>query len=343
MSRIWSASRPQDQIVGLSYLEDFAKVGSRAALEELRKVGPKDKVDFVERWIMNATGGVGADWLDASEMLHGYTQAQWIQDDWLMERIRTSDQPIQQLVVNKRGDSLLHFTAMCGCWKPFKVLILDYKMNINLQNPLGETPLLCACRSGQGCIVIYCLKNFKADSSLAAKNGETPMHWLIHFDDQYIEPMIQDLIGTGAKIDAATTERIRYSMYQSSVDVDFQMPGTPLSWAVHNNRPHLVRMLLKYGADPHVVPEGAPVSALSTSAYYHHHDCLRVLIEHLESKIVRRTTNGEIDKRYAFFYGPVVMEAERAADKFSMILRGGTDYLTRLHATFDILREKLDL
>ncbi|KAL8661569.1 MAG: hypothetical protein Q9202_005455 [Teloschistes flavicans] len=343
MRRTWSACRPEEKEAGVSYLEDYAKAGSRVALEELRKVISPEQFETVYRWFTDAAAGVGANWLIRSEMLHGYIQAQWIEDGWLMERVRTADKPLSQLIVNKRGDTVLHFTAMCGRWKPFKALILDHNMDVNLQNPLGETPLLAACRSGHGGIVILCLQKYGADSSIAANNGETPLHWLHRYEDQYIEPMIEDLLARGAKIDAATKERMRHSRYPSSVDIEFQMPGTALGWAVHANRPHVVRLLLKHGADPHASPEGAANSPLDMSAYYHHHECLKVIIEHLESKVTQRTTNGDLELRYALMYGPVVAAAEKSADKFSMILRGGVEWLDRLHATFDILREKTKL
>jgi len=250
LHRIWAACQPQEDNPGKKYLEDYAKAGSRPALEELRKLGPKEKLDGIERWITDASGGVGADWFSTSEMLNGYTQSQWIKDEWLMDRVRSADRPLSQLIINKRGDTVLHFTTMCGRWKPFKSLILEFKMNINLQNPLGETALLCACRSGHGGIVILCLQKLQADASIAAKNGETPMHWLIHFDDLYIEPMLKDLIASGAVVNAVTRERLSHSRYTGQVDVDFQLPGTPLTWAVHDNRPHIVRMLLKSGRIP---------------------------------------------------------------------------------------------
>lgn len=341
LHRIWAACRPEENNPGITYLDDYAKAGSRPALEELRKVGSKDKFDGIERWITDASGGVGADWLSTSEMLHGHTQSQWIKDEWLINRIHSADRQLSELVVNKRGDTVLHFTAMCGRWKPFKSLVLEYEMNINLQNPLGETALLCACRSGQAGIVILCLQKLQADASVAARNGETPMHWLIHFDDLCIEPMLKDLMASGAVINAVTRERVSHSRYPGQVDVDFQRPGTPLTWATHHDRPHIVRMLLRSGADPNLVPEGSALSALGSSAYYHHHECLRAIIEHLEHQVTQRNFDGEIDKRHALLYGPVVREAERAADKFSMILRGGADYLTRLHCTFDLLREQL--
>ncbi|KAI4095983.1 MAG: hypothetical protein L6R37_007013 [Teloschistes peruensis] len=276
-------------------------------------------------------------------MLNGYVQSQWIDDEWLMEKVRTADKPLSRLIVNKRGDTVLHFTTMCGRWRPFKALILDHKMDIDLQNPLGETPLLAACQAGQSGIVIWCLKTFGADSSIAASNGETPLHWLHRHQDQYIEPMLEDLLARGAKVEAATKERIRHSRYQSSSDIDLEMPGTPLGWAVHENRPHIVRLLLKHSADPHALPEGAANTPLDMSPYYHHHECLKVIIEHLESKVTERNADGGVELRHALMYEPVVAMAEKSADKFFMILRGGMDWLDRLHATFDILREKTKL
>ncbi|KAL8792124.1 MAG: hypothetical protein Q9195_005299 [Heterodermia aff. obscurata] len=340
MYRIWNSCRPAETNPGAVYLETYAKAGSRPAFEDLKSSFPENEKERVWRWITDASGGVGADWLSTSEMLDGYTQSQWIKDDWLMDKIRSSQKPLSELIVNKRGDSVLHFVAMCGRYKPFKALILDYKMNIDLQNPLGETALLCASRSGHGGIMILCLQQYKANASLAAKNGETPLHWLIQFDDQYIQPIVTDLIARGANINAATRERVSHSIYPGTIDVDLLMPGTALTWAVHRNRPHIVETLLKHGAQLNITPGDSKLDALDMAAYYHHHECMKIIIEHLESKVTKTTSDGAIDKRYAFLMGPTVMGAEKAADKFSMILRGGADYLNRLHATLDLLRER---
>lgn len=344
MYRIWKACRPAEANPGLQYLEDYAKAGSRRALADIEKCFPTDEIERIKRWIFDASGGVGAGWLRASEMLDGHTQSQWIGDDWLMDKVHTSiaQKPLSQLVVNRRGDSVLHFVAMCGRWKPFKALILDYTMDINLRNPLGETPLLSASRAGHGGIIILCLQKFNADASLAATNGETPLHWLVQFDDEWIEPIVKDMIARGANIDAATRERVSHSVYPGTVDVDFQLPGTALSWAVHHNRPHIVQTLLRYGANAIPTVEGRSLNTAEMAAYYHHYECLKAIIEFLETKVTRTTSDGQIDKRHAVLFGPLVIEAERAADKFSMILRGGADYLNRLHATLDLLRLKTE-
>jgi ankyrin repeat protein len=324
------------------YLESYAKVGSRPAFEDLKKSTSPEKVADLHRWLIDVTGGVGASWFDRSEMLHGYTQSQWIQDDWSIEQVKQSSNP-SQLIVNKRGDTVLHFVATCGRWKPFKTLILDYKMEVNMLNEMRETPLLCACRAGQGGIAIICLQTYNANASLAAKNGETPLHWLLSFDDQYVEPITKDLLANGANIDAMTHTRVCHSRLPGTIDVDFQLPGTALSWAVHHNRPFIVKTLLQHGANPHIYDHSARICPIDWAAYYHHHECLRVMIDHLEGKVTQMTTEGNKDLRFAVMYGPLVQQAVHAADRFSMILRNGAEFLNRLHATLDLLREKSKL
>ena len=341
MYRIISACGPSDpnDVPGQEYLYDYAVAGSRPAFDELRKSHPVEKVLHAHRLLTDAHAGVGAPWFDSSEMLNGYTQSQWIDDAWLLEQVKRADDP-SHLVVNKRGDSVLHFVAACGRWKPFKILIVDYKMDINMVNPQGETPLLCACRSGHGGIAILCLQTYKADASIAAKNGETPLHWLVSFVDQWVQPLANDLIANGAKIDATTHERVSHSKFPGNIDIDFQMPGTALCWAVHNNRPQIVGLLLGHGADPHWTYAKGEMSPLKWAAYYHHDQCLKIIIEHLEGKVTAVTSDGKPDKRKTLLFGPVIQEAIYASDRFSMILRNGSEYLTRLHATLDLLREK---
>lgn len=342
MYRIFATymSTDKDENPGAKYLSDYAKVGSRVAFEDYRKIDPPDKVNNVRRFVTDAGGGVGAAWLNRSEMLHGYTQLQWIDDDWSREQIQKTDS-LPDLVVNKRGDTILHFLAMCDRWKPFQSLILDYGMDVNLRNPLGETPLLCACRAEQGGVAILCLQQFKADASIAANKGETPLHWLVSFPDNYIEPLTQDLISNGAKIDAMTHETVMHSEFPGTIDMDLKLPGTPLSWAVHDNRPHVVKTLLKRGANPN--GDKTWMNPIGCAAYYHHDECLSIMIKHLEGKVIQTTTDGRPELRHALMYGSVVQDTIHSADRFSMILRNGPEYLARLHATLGLLQEKTKL
>ena len=183
MHRIYAACGRVDNgdNSGFKYLEQYAKIGSRAALEEFQDVFPSEKADQVIKWLGDTSGGVGADWYNKTEMLDGFTQSQYMQDEWSLQRIKSPDFEADA-AVNKRGDTILHLLASCGRWKPFICLIADLKIDINLRNAHGETPLLCACRAGQGGIVILCLQKYNADASAAADNGETPLHWLSSFE-----------------------------------------------------------------------------------------------------------------------------------------------------------------
>ena len=346
MYRIYSACNQSEQVdlPGRDYLYDYAIAGSRPAFEELQKVGPADRAQSAKESLAHVCGGVGSSWFERSEMLHGHTHVQWMNDAWFMERIKTVED-LATFTVNKRGDSLLHFAAACGRWRPFKRLIEDYKMDVNILNPLRETPLLCACRSGQGGIAILCLQIYKANASIAANNGETPLHWLLSFSDPNVEPLLNDLIANGADIQAMTKDRISHSKFPDNIDVDFQMPGTALNWAIHRSRPYIVKALLSRGADPRLTTakgDYGKMTPVKWAAYYHHHECLKLMIEHLEGKITAVTSDGKIEKRYALMFGPVIKEAIRASDRFSMILRNGSDYLNHLHATLDLLREKTE-
>lgn len=346
MFRIHSAFFPENTdpstIPGRQYLFDYAANGSRMAMVELCRIASQDERERCRKYISDAGGGVGASWLNRDQMLNGFTQSQWINDDWSMKQISQVESPAD-LIVNKRGDTILHFAAMCGRLKPFKALVETYKVNINIRNPLGETPTLASCRSGHGGIVILCLKIYNADASLAAVNGETPLHWLCHFDDEYIEPLAADLIARGADVEAATRERVMYSYFPGTLDMDFMMPGTPLHWAVHRNRSHIVSVLLKHGANPDYTAPGAVQSPLHWAAYWHNHECLRTMIEHQETKVTQMTTEGKPDLRHAVLFGPLVESAIKGADKYSMILRHGVEWLTSLHQTLDLLREKTKL
>lgn len=141
-----------------------------------------------------------------------------------------------------------------------------------------------------------------------------------------------------------TTEQIAYSAFPSAIDVDFQGAGTPLMWAVHHDCPRIVRFLLIHGADPNWRYTKANLSPLEWAAFYHHAECLELMVNHLEAIIeTPKTTEGKRDLRHALPYGPLVRQALHASDKFSMILRNGPKYLEKLHATLSFLKKKISL
>jgi Ankyrin repeat len=74
-------------------------------------------------------------------------------------------------------------------------------------------------------------------------------------------------------VHAFTTQGISHSVFPGSIDVDFQVEGTPLMWAVHDNKPRLVSFLLSMGADP----KQGPLSPLDWAAFYHYAECLKMM------------------------------------------------------------------
>ena len=105
------------------------------------------------------------------------------------------------------------------------------------------------CRSGHPDMVKLLLGRSGLGQSTS---GESPLHWLLSFDENINPAAIgKDLIERGgASVHAFTTQRISRSVFPGSIDVDFQVEGTPLMWVVHDNKPRLVSFLLSMGADP---------------------------------------------------------------------------------------------
>ena len=134
-----------------------------------------------------------------------------------------------------------------------------------------------------------------------------------------------------------------YSVFRGTADFDFQMPGTPLQWAVHHNKVVGVRKLLRLGADLQLRSPGGKLTPLEWAAHFHHAECLELMIEHLEQRHARSGAHGRDDKRKAVSYGPLLLRCIRAADTFSMMLRNSYHYLDQLHATLNIIRQKTEL
>ena len=336
------AALPSGSLV-TEYLERQAINGSRLALQDMKIVDPS-KGHHIRELVKYGYGGVGTSWYNDNQMLHELTQPKLMDKDFSLDAL-SSEADITDLKANLRGDHLIHAAAAFGSERRIRELLTDKHININQLNSKGETALLCACRSGHPDVVKFLLDN-GAKASISATNGETPLHWLLSFDDKInIAALGTDLIQKGgATVDAFTTERIAYSCFPGSIDVDFQAEGTPLMWAVHHNSPRIVRFLLANGADPKWQYLGSGLTPVDWAAFYHHSECLRIMINHLETLPGSiNTTSGKPDPRFAALYGPLVRQALHAADKFSMILRNGPSYLTELHATLNFLKSKTPL
>ncbi|ERF69389.1 hypothetical protein EPUS_05934 [Endocarpon pusillum Z07020] len=317
-----------DQMI--SNIWHMALEGSRMASQDLADVAPGNYSEL-RTILRDGLAGTGARFFEpGTSLLHGFSYRQWMNtfDDQqaLVENLSRLDR-IAEYRINKRGDRILHIAASCGKCNAIETLLDTLSaLDVNHVNDQGETPLLCACRAGQT-EVVHLLLGRGADASIATPSKESPLHWLVSFEDADIEIVGGTLIASGADIRLRTTNSIAYSQFPSGIDVDHQQRGTPLSWAVHHDRPAIVKFLLDHAVSAAictdtVAPHPTPVQ---WAAHYHHVECLKFMIEAMREE--------KLESTYITFLDP----ATRSADVFSMMLRHGPQYRVKLKETFDYL------
>jgi len=334
---LYRVCRALDANFGVSeaVINQLARVslqGSRTALEDLNRVGP-DNIPFITTSLKTALAGVGANFYSVNQMYYGLTHGYWMKvfEDKarLSEKLGSLDS-VPDFKVNRRGDRILHMAASCGRLLAIQILVDEYSVDVNQRNDQGETPLLCACRAGQ-VEVAHFLMSREADASAATPHNESALHWLISFQGEDVETIGLTLLACGADIRLTTTRNTSHSGFPGGIDVDHQAPGTPLTWAVHHNRPDIVQFLLEWAQDPSICltkAMGLYPPALGWAAHYHHVECLKLMVTALE------------EARTFFTYNELIAAAAHSADVFSMILRHGLEYKVRLEATFDYLLSK---
>jgi ankyrin repeat protein len=314
----------------VSNLWDTALEGSRMASQDLADVAPQKRPQ-VRNILRDGLAGTGARFFEPrTGLLHGFSFGQWM-DTFDNQQVLVQSfsrlNRIAEYRINKRGDGILHIAASCGKCKAIETLLDSFSaLDVNQVNDQGETPLICACRAGQR-EVVHFLLNRGADASIATLSKESPLHWLISFDDADIEIVAASLFASGADIRLRTTKSIAYSRFPSGIDVDHQQPGTPLNWAVHHNRPAVVKFLLGHAETAAICIETVTPypTPLQWAAYYHHAESLQLMIEAMR------------EQNLGFTYTPFLESATRSSDMFSMMLRHGPRYKVKLKQTFDYL------
>ncbi len=152
------------------------------------------------------------------------------------------------IYVTRVGHGLLHYAATMGKVNALKHMIKTYVCNINLENQLQyETPLVCACRSGQFDCAAFLIE--AGARAVASDIGEeAPLHWLGAFADGEIKPLARMLVAAGADLEQPS------GIGRRSMNADweqlFQVSVTPLGRAVLMKSLLAVRILLMLGADP---------------------------------------------------------------------------------------------
>ncbi|KAM0196438.1 hypothetical protein ACHAPC_000153 [Botrytis cinerea] len=312
-------------------LERQAFNGSRGALQDLAIIAPERAVE-VKRIIKVGLAGVGASF-GSDDLLHGHTYGPSINSfrntTSMVENMRNIRE-IADYKVNRRGDRILHMAASCGKLRAVEALLDNFpSLTVDQLNDVGETPLLSACRSGHRDIVESLLSR-GADLTIATSSKESPLHWLISFNEDEVYVAGQALISAGAEVKSLTTKQINYSIFPSGIDFDNLPPGTPLTWAVHHDRPDIIKFLLSQPESARLCVINAPndSSPLEWAAKYHHRHCLEAMIVAMKAQ------------RVNFTYQEFLEAAVHGADMFSMIFRSGVQYLDRVKNTLDYLLQE---
>ncbi|EXL91604.1 hypothetical protein FOIG_15256 [Fusarium odoratissimum NRRL 54006] len=299
---------------------------SRTALEDLAIVS-KDEYKETTKIIRTGLSGTGASHSSEEEMPHGFRYGMWIKTfeniPIILENFSRLPH-IADYTINKRGDRILHMAVSCGQTEAIEALLNRFlSLTVNQLNKQG------ACRAGQSRTVLW-LTSHGATALIGARNGESPLHWLIPFDDEEVERVYPGLIQPGADTTAKTSTIIAYQ-------ADFPAAAVPdrLPRATHCDRPQIVPSLLSNIADPRICNERWPQAntALRVGASQLRSECLELMMHAMEQYIVEHERAGSRD----FLVAELLEQAVHGSSLFDMILYHGPKNQQAMESTFNCL------
>ena len=185
---------PPNDINYVKKMYNAAIHGSVAAYEDLKLVAG-ELTPNVRTSLLQQTCGVGANFFWDAQCLNGWKFSDRRQLGWIDGVLQSSSQP-NSIVVNQRGDGLLHAAASLNMEGLVPKLLEEYRVNINHCNSEGETPLLCAMRAGAFSIAHHLLDN-GADPTIISNRCESPLHWMISITEYGYKRMIAKIMEKG--------------------------------------------------------------------------------------------------------------------------------------------------
>ncbi|KAK7578319.1 hypothetical protein V3481_014173 [Fusarium oxysporum f. sp. vasinfectum] len=311
---------------------------SRTALEDLAIVS-KDEYKETTKIIRNGLSGTGANHSSEEEMLHGFRYGMWIKTfeniPIILENFSRLPH-ITDYTINKRGDRILHMAVSCGQTEAIEALLNRFpSITVNQRNNQGETPLLCACHAGQSRTVLW-LTTHGATALIGAWNGESPLHWLISFDDEEVERFYPELIQPGADTTAKTSTILAYQADFPAAAVPDRLPrGYAIGWATHCDRPQIVPFLQSDIADPRICNERWPQanSALRVGASQLRSESLELMMHAMEQYNVEQGRAGSRD----FLVAELLEQAVHGSSLFDMIFYHAPKHQQAMESTFNCL------
>ncbi|OBT57947.1 hypothetical protein VE04_03052 [Pseudogymnoascus sp. 24MN13] len=170
----------------------------------------------------------------------------FVQIDELQTIIKRGDINISSLVGrvssldSTQFGSLLHLAARLGSLTIVELLV-NAGADVNLHSEGCGTPVTAACRGANSDIVRFLLRNGATAQRLGGK-GPAPLHWMIMFEEDELEPMVKLLQDHSGDIDLFSKEVLE--LREHSIRFVFR----PIHFAVQARYHKLIEVLLKAGA-----------------------------------------------------------------------------------------------
>ncbi|RDW89929.1 ankyrin repeat and protein kinase domain-containing protein [Aspergillus mulundensis] len=158
------------------------------------------------------------------------------------------------LVVDQKGNTILHAAAALGRAETVRVLLQSAKVSVDIENDDGETPLYKAAQAGHA-EVIQLLIQWSADASRTTRQAKvSALHWLFMLPEISIPSIAAQLIAAGANVDSVIEPVVGENAdgFPQRLDIfhyPFELPyGTPLHWAACFRNILAMETLINQGA-----------------------------------------------------------------------------------------------
>jgi hypothetical protein len=114
-------------------LYEQAHMGSRMAAQDLKELDTAKAVDF-QRFSKRALNGVGAPWYANDQWFFGITIRVFQRQQIMLERLNAEGENLEDVVVNRKGERILHASAAVGALDVVQKLVEDYGFDVNRVN-----------------------------------------------------------------------------------------------------------------------------------------------------------------------------------------------------------------
>ena len=257
------------------------------------------------------------------------------------------------------GFTALMYFAQHGVWGDRMVeTLLQHGAEINRQTSDGHTSALMAAVRGEHAQVVDTLLRHGAEVSQVSADGNTPMLAAVHNGHaQILDALLQhgaevnqaDTLGRTALniaavhllVPAKTAEGVVEVLLQHRADVNHMRGSTALIAAAMNDRPDMVRFLLRNGADMGI-RDGMGFTALSRATSNKHVRCVEAIRQHLKELSARAMLDeGCIELMHSGQtagqagikpYRVQILEIKPTqADRYRVIISDGRHYMQARH------------